>query len=307
MLVLGLDIGGTNIKAGLVNAGRIVRRYRFPTKAQQRRAAVEQIKRVVDRFAGQISAVGIGCAGIVHSDKGIIRYSPNFSDWENVDLGPMLARHIKKQVRLINDVNAIMLGEWKYGAARGHDNAFLFTLGTGVGGGAVIEGKLLFGACGFAGEFGHTTINYQGPRCACGSRGCLERYVGARHIVALARRLIRNERSSLRSYAVLTPRVIAREARLGDRAARAVFDKIGTYIGVGVSAIVNLLDPEVVIISGGIARAGAILFDPVRRTVDRLILGAGFRDLKIIPAKLGDDAGVLGAAAWAVEKSVHKR
>ncbi|HEX7319399.1 MAG TPA: ROK family protein [bacterium] len=306
-MILGLDIGGTNIKAGVVNAGKIVRRYRFPTRAHQRQAAVEQIKRVVDRFAGRISAVGIGCAGIIDSEKGIVRYSPNFAGWENVELGPILARDFNKPVRVINDVNAIMLGEWKYGAARGYDNAFLFTLGTGVGGAAVVEGKLLFGACGFAGEFGHTTIDFKGPRCACGNRGCLERYVGSRHIVDLARRLIRNERSALRAYGALSPRIIAREARRGDRVARAVFDRIGTYIGIGVSSIVNLLDPEIVIVSGGIARAGAILFDPVRRTVDQLILGATFRDLKIIPAKLGDDAGVLGAAAWAAEKSVRKR
>ncbi len=306
-MILGLDIGGTNIKAGVVNAGRIVRRYRFPTRAQKRHAAVEQIKRVVDRFAGQISAVGIGCAGIIDSEKGIVRYSPNFSGWENVELGPMLAREINKPVRVINDVNAIMLGEWKFGAARGHDNAFLFTLGTGVGGAAVVEGRLLFGACGFAGEFGHTTIDHEGPRCSCGNRGCLERYVGSRHIVGLARRLIRNERSTLRACSALSPRIIAREARRGDRVARAVFEKIGTYIGVAVSSIVNLLDPEIVIISGGIARAGAILFEPVRKTVDRLILGAAFRDLKIIAAKLGDDAGVLGAAAWAAEKNVRKK
>jgi glucokinase len=305
-MILGLDIGGTNIKAGVVNAGRIVRRFRFPTLAQQRYAAVDQIRRIVDRVAGRISAVGIGCAGIIDSEKGIVRYSPNFAGWENVELGPMLARDFNKPVRVINDVNAIMLGEWKYGAARGHDNAFLFTLGTGVGGAAVVEGKLLFGAYGFAGEFGHTTIDHKGPRCACGNRGCLERYVGSRHIVALARRLIRHESSALSTCGVLSPRVIAREARRGDRVARVVFEKIGTYIGIGVSSIVNLLDPEIVIISGGIARAGAVLFDPVRKTVDRLILGAAFRDLKIIPAKLGDDAGVLGAAAWAAGKSVHK-
>jgi glucokinase len=202
-------------------------------------------------------------------------------------------------VRVLNDVNAICLGEWKYGAAQGHDNVFLFTLGTGVGGAAICEGKLLFGANGFAGEFGHTKIDLNGPKCMCGQYGHLERYVGARYIVARAKRKMKKKKSTLCRYPTLTPEIIAGAAKKGDHVAREVFSEVGYYIGVGVANILALFDPDIVIISGGISRAGRILFDPIRSTVKQSVLGAEYRRYKILPAKLGDDAGILGAALFA--------
>ncbi len=303
MAIIGIDIGGTNIKAGLVEKGRIKSRYHLPTISEMGvEHSIQQIKRIIYNVISSqkqrkgISGIGIGIAGIIDSRNGIVRFSPNLKGWHNIQLGKILYQEFKKPVKIINDVNAILLGEWQFGAGRGYKNLFLFTIGTGVGGAAVCEGRMLFGANGFAGEFGHTTIEFNGPKCLCGNYGCLERYVGARYIVKLARRKIKNKASRLNKYAELTPKIIADEAKKGDRLAREIFSEIGHYIGIGVANIVNLFDPEVVIISGGIAGAGRILFEPIKRSAYQRILGAGYRNFKILPAQLGDDAGILGAA-----------
>jgi glucokinase len=298
--IIGIDIGGTNIKAALVTGRKITRRKKIPSLADSGLAgSLVQIKQAIDPLRKDACAVGIGIAGIIDSEEGTVRFSPNLREWNNVPLARIIKREFGLRVRVLNDVNAICLGEWKYGAARGYNNVFLFTLGTGVGGAAICEGKLLFGANGFAGEFGHTTINFSGPKCICGHYGHLERYAGAKYIVARAERKIQKQKSSLAGYSLLTPEIIAREAKKGDAAACEVFAEVAHYIGIGVANILALFDPDVVIISGGIARAGRILFDPVRRSANRYVLGAEYRKFKILPAKLGDDAGVLGAALFA--------
>ncbi len=296
---LGIDIGGTNIKAGLVHKGNVIKKISFETKAEDGPDnCIAQIKSIIRSF-NNISNIGIGIAGIIDSKKGIVRYSPNLKGWYNIKLTEPLKKEFKTTVRILNDVNAILLGEWIYGAGKGYKNIFLFTLGTGVGGAAVCEGKLLFGANGFAGEFGHTVISFNGPECVCGNYGCLERYVGSRYIVELTKKKLARKRSNLKNYKDPTPKIIANEAKKGDTVAKEVFEEIGNYIGIGVSNIINLFDPEVVIISGGISRAGKILFDPIKRTVRERILGLKYRNLKIVPAKLGDGAGIIGAAHFA--------
>ncbi|MGB9721175.1 MAG: ROK family protein [bacterium] len=299
--IIGIDVGGTNIKAGLVRKGRVLSKTNRHTRAEDgSRKCIEVIKAVIKSYINEASAIGIGIAGIIDSKKGIVRYSPNLKNWRNVELAKILKGEFKKPVKILNDVNAILLGEWVYGAGKGYKNIFLFTLGTGIGGAAICEDKLLFGAHGFAGEFGHIIIDFNGPKCLCGNYGCLERYVGSRYIVKLAKRRIRVKMSSLKNYyKELSPKIIADEAKKGDYVAKEVFKEIGYYIGIGVSSIINLFDPEIVIISGGIAGAGRILFEPIRKTVKQRILGAEYRRLKIIPAELGDDAGILGSAYFA--------
>lgn len=298
--VVGVDVGGTNIKSALVVARTIKKRVTLPTKAHQGlHTSIAQIKSAIEPFINKANAIGVGIAGIIDSRHGIVKYSPNLKGWHNVKLAHILKKEFKKPVKILNDVNAICLGEWKYGAAKGYNNVFLFTLGTGVGGAAVCEGKLLFGAHGFAGEFGHTVIKYNGPKCTCGTFGHLERYAGARFIVARARRKMRKENSSLNHYRHITPEIIADEAKRGDSVSKKVFSEIGFYIGIGVANIINLLDPDVIIVSGGISRAGNVLFEPMRKTVEERILGKHNRIYKIIPAKLGDDAGILGAVYFA--------
>ncbi|MGQ9817141.1 MAG: ROK family protein [bacterium] len=294
---IGVDIGGTNIKAGLVCKERVIEKIMLSTKAEDGpEKCITQIKSAIQHFIDRGSAIGVGIAGIIDSVNGVVRYSPNLRGWRNIKLARILNQTFNKPVKLINDVNAILLGEWIYGAGRGYKNIFLFTLGTGIGGAAICEGKLLFGANGFAGEFGHSVINFNGPECLCGNFGCLESYAGARYIVELAQKKSRKSASNLRKYDLLTPKLIAEEARKGDRVAQEVFDEIGYYIGVGISNIINLFDPELVLVSGGIARAGKILFEPIRKTVAQKILCPEYRHTKIVPAKLYDSGGILGAA-----------
>uniref|UniRef100_A0A7V3RFW7 ROK family protein n=1 Tax=candidate division WOR-3 bacterium TaxID=2052148 RepID=A0A7V3RFW7_UNCW3 len=294
---IGVDVGGTNIKAGIVYKDSVIKRINLKTQADRGpEECLNQIRRAIKNFINEGEGIGIGIAGIIDSKKGIVRYSPNLIGWEDIRLVSILKKDFKKPVRILNDVNAILIGEWIYGAGKGYKNIFLFTLGTGVGGAGVCEGRLLFGANGFAGEFGHTVINFSGPKCLCGNYGCLERYVGSRYIIELAHNKIKKERTSLSNYKNLTPKIIADEAKKGDRIAIEIFEEVGYYIGIGVANIVNLFDPEVVIISGGISRAGKILFEPIKRTVRQRILGPQYRRLKIVPAKLGDEAGILGSA-----------
>ncbi len=298
--IIGVDIGGTNIKAALVVGRKIDRRGRASTRAELGPAiSIKQIKSVIEPLRKKANAIGVGIAGIIDSRKGVVKYSPNLKGWKNVPLARILRKSFGLPVYVLNDVNAICLGEWKYGAGRGHKNVFLFTMGTGVGGAAICEGKLLFGAHGFAGEFGHTAIDLHGPKCICGHQGHVERYAGAKYIVARARRKMTNNKSLLQDYDNLTPEIIAHAAKKGDKVAREVFAEVGQYVGIGVANIIALFDPDIIIISGGIARAGRILFEPVRNTVSRTALGIEHRRYKIVPAQLGDDAGILGAALFA--------
>jgi glucokinase len=298
--IIGIDIGGTNIKAALTFGNKITRRRKIPSLAEHgMKRSVAQIRSVIEPLLKNARAIGIGIAGIIDSRAGTVRFSPNLRGWKDVPLARILRQSYGIRVRIVNDVNAICLGEWQHGAARGHDNVFLFTLGTGVGGAAICEGRLLFGANGFAGEFGHTTIDPNGPRCMCGQRGHLERYAGAKYIVARAKRKMKNKKSLLAEYPVLTPEIIARVAKKGDVVACEVFSEVGYYVGIGVTNILALFDPDIVIIAGGIARAGKVLFDPIRKTVRDLALGVEYRKFKILPAQLGDDAGILGAALFA--------
>ncbi len=297
---VGVDIGGTNIKSALVHRGKIEKRMKLPTMSQRGvTEVINQIRAAIRPFVADASGIGIGIAGIIDSRTGVVRYSPNLYEWNDIKLGRILKKEFRLPVKILNDVNAFCLAEWQYGAAKGYDNVFLFTLGTGVGGAAICEGRPLFGANGFAGEFGHTVIKYNGPRCTCNNYGHLERYVGARYIVANAERRMKKGYSSLRKYKKLNPKIIAQEAKKGDKISKEVFSEIGFYVGIGVTNIIALFDPDVVVISGGVSRAGRILFDPVRRTVAKRLLGAQFRNYKIIPAQLGDDAGILGAVYFA--------
>ena len=300
MGIVGIDVGGTNIKAAFIQGCKITHRINLATHARLGlNRSLRQLKSAIEPFRQKADAIGIGIAGIIDSGNGIVEYSPNLKGWDNVRLAHILRREFKVPVRILNDVNAICLGEWKYGVARGFDNVFLFTLGTGVGGAAICEGQLLFGANGFAGEFGHTTIDINGPLCICGHRGHLERYAGAQYIVARARKKMKKKRSRLTNYDVLTPETIAQAAKQGDRVAKEVFSEVGYYIGIGIANILALFDPDIVVISGGIARAGRVLFEPVRKTTRQIVLGARHRQYKIVAAKLGDDAGILGAALFA--------
>jgi glucokinase len=309
-LAVGVDIGGTAIKLGLVRpSGAIVTQAEIATPvALPQEEAVGVIARAIEGLArgGGVRAVGIGCAGLVDSARGIVHVSPNLPQWHDALLGEWTTRVLSLPVSVLNDANAFALAEAHSGAGRGHSPVVGITLGTGVGGAIVEDGRLRGGRFGFGGEIGHMSLEMDGPPCPCGNRGCLELYVGRRALVAayLSRAgwgpgritfdLARGEREEL------DPKLLYDAANRGDTAAREVFARAGIVVGVALANLTNLIDPEVFVIGGGVAQAGDLLLEPARRTLaERAMLGAS-RVPAVLPAALGTGAGLIGAALHAL-------
>ncbi len=323
---IGIDIGATNTKLGLVDRdGRVVARRRLLTRAEAGPAkSLERIARSVKELRGKrsVRSVGVGCAGLVDLKTGVVRVPPNLPGWHGTPVRDILAKAIGLPVRCTNDANVVTLGEWLHGAGRGCRDMFCVTLGTGVGGGAVVGGRLLLGANDAAGELGHTVIFGNGLPCRCGGRGCLERYVGAEYIVHRARQRLRAQKKRVRSHRKqmvmfqglgiekpsvlqdfvgrggrrLTTKEIGRAARDGDRLALELVEEVGFYVGLGLVNAVALLDPERIVIGGGVSGLGSPLVRAARRTVLRRAQVFSGRQLEIVAAELGNDAGVVGAS-----------
>ncbi len=326
---IGVDIGGTAIKLGLVDErGRVERRCLLATRAERGpRQALERISRQVSRLRSgrRVHSVGVGIAGLVDHVRGVVRVPPNLPGWNGTPVKDQLEKLVGLPVCCGNDVNAVALGEWHYGAGQGCRNLFCVTLGTGVGGGIIADGKLLLGANHAAAEVGHTTVVPNGPQCRCGNQGCVERFVGAAYLVARARARLRVQLKSSNVHrnqttffpgvqharpslildlvagdlAAVTPREIGRAARRGDRLALLLVEEAGHFLGVALANVVQLLDPERVIIGGGMARLGAPLLKAVRRTVLARVPAFPGRRTDILLSRLGGYAGVVGAACFA--------
>lgn len=297
---IGVDLGGTNIKFGLVTQdGKILKRLSIPTQAKQGpKSVVARIIKCINclkQSRVQLQAVGIGSAGVIDHHQGIIHYSPNLSGWNEIPLKKWIEKEIKIPVVVGNDVNAFVLGEYCFGAAKSNNSVFGITLGTGVGGGIIDNGKLLLGINHAAGEIGHTSINAFGPKCKCGNLGCLERYVGAEYIV---QRYLRQIPALRKADKKITPEIIARIAKRGDRLAKAIIKETGNYVGVGLANVVSLIDPEIIVIGGGVSGFGKPLLDSIRKTVSERIMKFPGRKLKIVRSKLKDDAAILGASQF---------
>lgn len=302
--ILGLDIGGTNIKAGIVT---IAGAGKASPDTSDFKSVPTELDNLVEQIIGiakslKADALGVGIAGLV--GNGIIYSSPNLSVINNLPLKDLLAKRLKVPVTVENDANMYAFGEWKYGAGKGTHNLLLLTLGTGVGGGIIADDKLYSGT-GFAGEVGHTTIDPNGPACSCGNYGCLETYVGSAHLENKAKQGIKlGIKTSLSKYPELTPKVISEEAYKGDALARSIIESAGYYLGIGIANFCAVLDPEIVVIGGGVAKAGELLFNKIKETLtQRLFLlpfttKHGRKGLPIVPANLGDKAGVLGSIAY---------
>lgn len=294
---LGVDVGGTNTQLGLVDdQGRILSRSRIPTLMEEGPESL--VERVVSRAGHMakgedIAQAGVGIAGLIDHRRGILRFSPNLTGWKDVPLKDMLHERLGVPVAVGNDTNVISWGEYRFGGY-GTEHLFCFTLGTGVGGGIVSDGRLILGANDAAGEFGHSAFVPGGPRCTCGLKGCLESYVSSRHLTALAKR-----RMKLASKEKLTPELIARAAREGDEIAQRIFAEAAEHIGRALGNVVQLLDPEVIVINGGISKAGDLIIDPIRESLARYTMPLRGRKLRVLRSRLGDRAGILGAAVLA--------
>jgi glucokinase len=302
-ILYGVDIGGTDTKLGIVQEdGTILSDGSVPT---DHGAGPEKLAaRAADWFsrhaAGRASAAGVGCAGLVDAKGGMLFVSPNMPGWNDVPLAGIFSASLALPVRIENDVNAAAFGEFQRGAGRGVRNFICLTLGTGVGGGIVIDGKLYRGSNGFAGEIGHTVLIADGPRCACGSRGCLEALIGASAIIERARRIrLQAGETALDDIAEPSVKEIAHAARGGDAAALRVMEETGRYLGIGLSNLVHLFDPAAIAVGGGISNAGELILAPARAALSEHAMNERHARTRIVTAELGNKASFLGAALLA--------
>lgn len=303
-MYVGIDIGGTNLKAGLVDGeGRLLAARRTPLGPFQgeeyfvRRLAelTAQVCRDGGVPPGELEYVGMGVPGAVAGSE--IVYTCNIP-LKNVPVGRLFSQYLDVPVRLANDADCAAVGEYFRGAGRGTKNFAVVTLGTGVGGGFILNGKLCSGG-GMAGEVGHMVVERGGEPCACGRRGCWEAYSSATALIRQARQAAAEHPESLLAGAEeITGKTVFDAADRGDETANAVVDRFCDYLGAGVTNIVNALAPEVILIGGGISRQGERLLAPVRRYVERNCFGGPEGAIPIFAAaRLGNDAGIIGAAA----------
>jgi glucokinase len=303
--VLAVDLGGTNVRLGMVTRdGRIIRRKRT------RIPAAADKESLYDALAGRISqfrsagprgsapmAVAVGFAGPTHSSAGYIYLAPNVGKLNDINLGGELESRLGLPVIVANDANCAALGEFCYGAGVGSGSLFMFTLGTGVGGSFVIDGEIWEGAWGIAGEIGHTIVATDGPRCNCGRRGCLEALASGSAII---RDYIQKSRISSEARAkAVTAKFVFDRARRGDRIANRVVADAARALGIGIANVFHLINPEIVVIGGGVSRAGSSLIKPATAHAKEYIFPPLRNKLKVRRAKLGDDGALLGAARHA--------
>ncbi len=305
---IGIDVGGTNVKIALVSdKGKIIYSNSIPTRAEMgyehtinsMKDAVKDLLKETKMKASDIEGMGFGFPGQIDCKKGIVRLAPNIPGWVNVPIASIMEKEFGIPTRVDNDVRTATLGELNYGAGVGCENLVCITVGTGIGSGLVVNGKLVRGANNAAGEIGHIKLNMQGgPLCGCGDRGCLEAYASGPSIVAMAEEYIKGGKSTkYRELANpdITPYIVAVAAKEGDPVAKQIFRIMGEYIGMGLTSVVNLLNPEKIIIGGGVADAGDILLDPIRETIAKRAMTIQ-REVEVVPAQLGNTAGVIGAS-----------
>lgn len=316
--VLALDIGGTKLASGIVSeSGELSGYVREPAGAAEGPdAMIERLVAIGRRsvsMAGEaideLCAVGVGCGGPLDARAGIILDPPNLPGWRNVPLAAILRQALGLPVHIDNDANAAALGEHRFGAGRGVDNLVYFTISTGVGAGVIAEGRLLWGESGNAAELGHVSVAYDGWRCHCGRRGCPEAFASGTAIARRTRQAVAaGERSSLAEDPdAITAEAVADAARAGDPLASRIWDETAQVLGAAVANALNAFNPRLVILGGGVARAGEQLLEPVRRIGLSQTLGPQASEADVVLAALGERTGVLGAAAVALARQEEAR
>jgi glucokinase len=309
--VLAVDLGGTNIRAAVVaEDGRLSHRRGIPTGAAEGPDVV--IARIVDLVREVADAagvpgeapVGIASPGPLEPRTGVVLFTPNLPGWRDVPLGERVAAGVGRDVYVANDGNCAALGEVAFGAAKGVTDLVYLALGTGVGGGVISGGRLIDGVRGLGAELGHAVVALDGPRCTCGSVGCLEAFASGWAISREGRLVASTEDGrAIREAAgggPITATVIAGAAEDGDAAARAILDRAGWALGAAIGAFVNIFNPELVVIGGGVATCGDHLLAPARRALASYAFLANREDVRWAMSALGDDTGLYGAAALAI-------
>ena len=307
-LTIGIDVGGTKVLGGVVDeSGKVLTTARKDTPRQGGSALTQTIadvaKELLEKYS--VSSIGVSAAGFVSSDRKTMLATPNIADWNGVDLDGQLTKLIGLPVVIENDANAAAWGEAKFGAGKNQDHMMMLTVGTGIGGGIVVNGALYRGAFGIAAEFGHMRVVPDGHICGCGARGCFEQYASGNALLRHAREAINASPEVARNLlsrgdgtvAGLTGQIIAEAAREGDPVALAAFNTTGQWLGAGIASLAVLLDPACVVIGGGVIDAGEILLKPTRESLERNMPFAGKHPYpKIIAAQLGNEAGLVGVA-----------
>ena len=309
---IGVDLGGHSIKLAVVDeVGTVRLRETAPTCADEGKdASVARIVRSVKAFLAQAEAicdapigVGIGAPGLIDVETGMVRFSPNLPGWLDVPIREIIEEATRLPAGLGNDANVVAMAENAFGAGKEFQDFICATLGTGIGGAIVVGGNVGTGADGTAGEIGHTTVDPDGPLCNCGNHGCLERFVGIKYIVARALSKLESGTQESRLPKMvdgqlenLTPKIIAQAAEQGDSLAREVFEETGMYLGIAFANLVNILNPEAIVLGGGVSNAGELIFGPIRETIQRRAMIVPRKTVQVVRATLGHDAGIIGAS-----------
>jgi glucokinase len=315
---IGCDLGGTNLRAAIVDVqtGAVLYQLSTPTLARQGHEAV--LQRMAELFlkliqsAGMqredIGGIGIGVPGVLDLEKGETLFLPNLSgSWPHVPVRDTIAELTGLPTTMLNDVRSITNGEWLFGAGRGVDTLAVFAIGTGIGGGLVINGQLHMGIGGTGGELGHMTIDYNGPVCGCGNRGCLEAYASGPAIAAMGLKAVTQGLTTciaeMAEYDLnrITPELIARAARSGDAIAMDIYERAGFYLGLAGANACVAVGPRRIILAGGVAQAGDLLLEPMRRTLRERVTVMPVEQVEVVQSLLADNAGVIGVACWAAK------
>lgn len=314
--IVGVDLGGTNIVAGAMpeDGSREIAMRSQPTHAELGADVVAtRIVQIIGDVItvtmaetgasrGDFAGVGIGAPGPLDREKGLVIIAPNLG-WRNFPLRDLIADGVGLPATLDNDANCATLGEWWCGAAKGGRNVVGLTIGTGIGGGIILDGRLYHGASDVAGELGHTTIDSTGRRCKCGNYGCLEAYASGPNIAERAREALASDETSLLRDLVdgqlelITAQTVYDAATRGDEIAREVVRDTAKFLGIGVANLLNIFNPDVVVIAGGVTQAGEALFEPMRAEVRRRAFKPAVEACRIVAASLPGTAGVVGAVA----------
>jgi len=316
---VGIDVGGTNIRAGVITReGEMLSEGHRPALAMEgaevtQRMICEAAEEAIEKAGvakSELMGIGMGVPGRHDSARGIVLYSPNFAGyWENVQLTAPIAKYFNCGVYMKNDVKTASMGEYYFGSGKGYNFIVMITLGTGIGGSLIYDGKLMLGSGeGFA-EVGHHTVDPNGRLCGCGNHGCWEAMANRDAIIERAWRAVQTGRETMIADMVkydldkITPALIAEAANKGDMVAKEVFEETAYWVGIGVANLIQLYNPQIFIIGGGIAQAGELIFPTIRRTANWRGKMVPSTDVKIVQSALGDDAGIFGGAVLVFEEA----
>ncbi len=305
MKVLGIDLGGTNVSMGVVNEeGKIVKKLTIETRVSDGFESViqrisEASLKLIESIGG-IDGVGVGSPGSIEHERGIVRFSPNFPDWIDVPLASELEKRIGVKVVVENDANAFVVGEKWFGSGKGYTDIIGITLGTGVGGGVISNGQLLRGSTGIGAELGHIVVEPNGYICGCGNHGCLETIASATGISRLAKEW--KERYPKSSLVDFSAKSVMKAAQAKDPLGLKVLERVSTALGIALGNLIHIFNPQLIVIGGGVSRAGEVLLSAVKRRTRENVMRSFWGTYEIVLSDLVDDAGIYGAASMGFEE-----